>query len=340
MEILARLNTKKLIFIGTMALFAAGFTGFEISQNRIASGILPGDSFAPFREPTTSKYVAPLLFCSEASPDHKDKDLTKKLTQLVADDTVQGKIQNASISVRDLKTGVWASVNENDKYSPASLMKVAEMLAYFKEAEKDPGLLSKEVKYGGIDIDANLQENFKPEKSIQKNTTYTVDDLITYMVEYSDNNAALVLNTLADKSIFKETYADLGLPVPPSSDAGTADYMSVKLFSRFFRIFYNATYLTPELSEKALKLLLKVNFPQGIAGGIPSGIEIANKFGERTVLAEDGSVDYRELHDCGIVYLKDHPYLLCIMTKGDNLDTLSAVIREISSLVYKDISQH
>ncbi|MCU1386640.1 MAG: hypothetical protein JWL71_5337 [Acidobacteria bacterium] len=217
-------------------------------------------------------------------------------------------------------------------------MKVAEMLAYFKETEKEPKLLSKKVDYGGIDIDANLQENFKPEKSIQKNTTYTIDDLITYMVEYSDNNAALVLNNLADTSIFNEIYSDLGLPVPPSSNAGTADYMSVKLFSRFFRIFYNATYLSPDLSEKAIKLLLKAKFPEGIAGGIPSGIEIASKFGERTVLNTNGAADYHELHDCGIVYTTN-PYLLCIMTKGNDLTSLASVIRDISKLVYQNVAQ-
>lgn len=341
METIIRLGVKKLAIVSTVALFAAGFGGFEISQHRIFSGVLPSDpATTALREPTDSKYISPLLFCSEASPDHEDQGLTKSLTELIEKETKQGSVRNVSVYVRDLKTGVWAAVNENEKYSPASLMKVAEMLAYFKESEKEPNLLSKKVEYGGIDIDANLQENFKPEKSIEKNHTYTIEDLITYMVEYSDNNAALALNTLANKSIFNEIYSDLGLPVPPSSNAGTADYMSVKLFSRFFRIFYNATYLNPELSEKAIKLLLLAKFPEGIAGGIPTGIEVASKFGERSVLKSDGLVDYRELHDCGIVYLKNHPYLLCIMTKGEDLSVLSSVIREISTLVYKDISQH
>ncbi|MEZ0208750.1 MAG: serine hydrolase [Candidatus Paceibacterota bacterium] len=313
--------------------------GFFASNNGIIPHIVSSyDVAKPFREKTASKYVSPLLFCSESTPSLEDKDLTQKLSKLVDVRIQDGTIDNASIYVRALTTGEWSGVNEDDKYSPASLMKVAVMLAYFKEAESNPGLLSEVIHYGGIDKDANSLENIKPEKSIQKDHQYTIDELIEYVIKYSDNNAALALNTLADKALFNEIYVDLGLPMPPtSSNPGTADYMSVKLFSRFFRVFYNATYLNTEFSEKAIKLLLEAKFPGGIASGVPKGTEIASKFGERTIVSGDGAVTSRELHDCGIVYAKDNPYLLCIMTKGGDLTKLSGVIREISTLVYKNI---
>jgi beta-lactamase class A len=323
-----------------VSMILIGFTlGILVDTKDLSVGLsqLRGGNPIALREKTESKYIAPLLFCSESAPSYEDKELTARLAKLISVRTSDGTIHSASVYVRTLNSGEWAAVNEDEKYSPASLMKVAEMLAYFKEAEADPGLLSKKIEYGGIDKDANSLENFKPEKSIQKGATYTIDDLISYMIQYSDNNAALVLHTLADKSAFSEIYSDLNLPVPPETNAGTAEYMSVKVFSRFFRVFYNATYLSPEFSEKAIKLLLKTKFPEGIAGGVPPGSEIASKFGERTILKPNQTVDHRELHECGIVYAENQPYLLCIMTKGDDLLKLSQVIREISSLVYKDI---
>lgn len=325
------------IFWVTALLFSF-LLGFIASRKGLDTSLFQSETNGtPFREKTESKYISPPLFCSESAPSKENKDLTNKMTKLINGHVREGSIDNASVYVRMLTTGEWAGVNEDYKYSPASLMKVAEMIAYFKEAESDPNLLSKKIYYGGIDKDANSFENFKPEKSIQKNTSYTIDELIDYMIKYSDNNAALVLNTLAEASLFDEIYSDLGLPFPPASNGGSTDYMSVKLFSRFFRVFYNATYLSSSLSEKAIKLLLKAKFPEGIAGGIPEGIEVASKFGERTVLKQDVRMVNRELHDCGIVYAQKEPYLLCIMTKGKDLSALSSIIRDISSLVYKEV---
>jgi hypothetical protein len=44
---------------------------------------------------------------------------------------------------------------------------------------------------------------------------------------------------------------------------------------------------------------------------------------------------FRELHDCGIVYLPDNPYLLCVMTKGNDFAKMEKIIEEISRLSYE-----
>jgi len=42
-----------------------------------------------------------------------------------------------------------------------------------------------------------------------------------------------------------------------------------------------------------------------------------------------------QLHDCGIVYYPQRPYVICVMTKGRDLDVLKNVIKGISEIVYE-----
>lgn len=105
-------------------------------------------------------------------------------------------------------------------------------------------------------------------------------------------------------------FNDLGIPLPRDIDYA----LSVKEYASFFRILYNASYLTRENSEMALKLLSESKFRGGLAGKIPSDIVIAHKFGEREMIDENGS-SINQLHDCGIVYYTPYPYLICIMTR-------------------------
>ena len=126
--------------------------------------------------------------------------------------------------------------------------------------------------------------------------------------------------------------AEIGLKIDESTPS--EDFVSVKTYSSFFRILYTATYLNREMSEKALEMLSRAQFREGIPGKLPQKIKVAHKFGER------GFVDsnIKQLHDCGIVYLPNSPYLICIMTKGNDFNKLRQVISEISLIVYNQVS--
>jgi len=72
-------------------------------------------------------------------------------------------------------------------------------------------------------------------------------------------------------------------------------------------VLYNATYLDRDLSEKALELLANSNFKLGLRAGVSPTVTVADKYGERTAFDPQGNVQYRELHDCGIVYDQNGP---------------------------------
>jgi beta-lactamase class A len=150
------------------------------------------------------------------------------------------------------------------------------------------------------------------------------------MIEYSDNEAKeLILHTL-EPGFVEKVMADIGIKVNPGDNP---DFVSVKDYSGFFRLLYNATYLNRTLSEKALQILSKTRYNKGLVAGLPSGITIAHKFGERAF--SDSNI--KQLHECGVVYVEGSPYEICVMTRGTDFDQLASVIADISALVYKDV---
>jgi len=99
------------------------------------------------------------------------------------------------------------------------------------------------------------------------------------------------------------------------------------------RILYNSSYLNFEMSNKALMLLTQTDFPNGLVAGVPDSVVVAHKFGEQ----KNG--DEQQLHDCGIVYYQENPYILCVMTKGYEIPELASIIKEISQQVYNEVKQ-
>jgi hypothetical protein len=86
------------------------------------------------------------------------------------------------------------------------------------------------------------------------------------------------------------------------------------------------------MSEKALSLLAATTFAYGLTAGLPPGVRAAHKFGER-ILADPARM---QLHDCGIVYAGNSPYLLCIMTQGPDQVALTGIMSDVSRLVYAE----
>ena len=162
--------------------------------------------------------------------------------------------------------------------------------------------------------------------------------LINYMIIYSDNNAvALLYNSLALND-FNKFFSDFGIFLPDVS--GTPqDFISPKTYALFFRVLYGSTYLSRYDSEKALELLSQAEYKDGLVAGVPNNISVSHKFGEYGAIdnVNPNSYTSREFHDCGIVYYPDHPYLLCIMTKGTDLSKLQNLVKETSQIVYDEV---
>lgn len=333
-------QTKKSIYFFIVTSIFFGFLiGFFTSEIKQKTKNIDNNEFQIIHSKIDSgKLTNPILDCS--SPKKTQVAKYRKI-EFELSDYIDNKIEKKdglttiSVYVRNMDSGAWIGVNEKESFAPASLLKVPVMLAYLKQSEKDSLLLNKILLYGSSNINKDIPQNIKPTVNLQKNQSYTVSEFIEAMIIDSDNEAmnSLILNL--PEVILDEVYLDLGLQIPGVRTAN--DFMSVYEYASFFRILYNASYLNIENSEKALEILSKVEFENGIRKPIPKDIIIANKFGERIFENPDGK-NLKQLHDCGIIYHPFNPYLLCVMTRGNDLKKQEKVIQDISEITYRNIN--
>jgi len=325
--------TLLLCILGALALFALGALLSPLFFDRVSvqRNVL---NPRPVRLGAEG-LINPLLYTDGGkAPSTQLEPLRSALAAAIADDVRNGLAVDVGVYAHELKTGQWTGVNESEKFSPASMLKVPVMLAYLKAAEANPDILDDRLRYDNP-INLNASEDIKPLKTIERGAPYTADELLAFMIQYSDNNAmALLINHLGEEAV-KSVYTDLQIPYPTSTV--TSDFLNPRQYSRFFRVLYSATYVNRELSEKALKLLAYPDFPQGLQAGVPSTVTVAAKFGERYFFDADLHSN-RELSDCGIVYHPERPYFLCIMTKGNDFVKLGTVIRDVSAAAWRSIT--
>ena len=152
------------------------------------------------------------------------------------------------------------------------------------------------------------------------------------MIIYSDNDAAALLNMEIDFNLYQKILKDLELPVP---DKKQMNYeITVRECSRFLRVLFNSSILKPESSEYALQLLVQSGFKAGLSKYIDPSIKIARKFGERSFAGA------QQLHETGIFYYHDRPYILTVMTKGPDHTALPEVIAQVSRMVFESLNDN
>lgn len=281
------------------------------------------------------RFTNPLLDCDIAAETLGDAHLRpfkRKLKEIIDGRIAAGDTTHVSVFVRHLDSGSSFGINSKELFAPASLLKVPLMMAWLKRAERNPAVLMQKFTFDGR-RDLTATQSVKPRETLRPGVAYTVDDLLYRMLAYSDNNAWWLLLTNIDTKELDAIVADLDVNFDPAKAAG--DSISVRAFSSFFRVLYNATYLNREMSEKALEYLSHMDFRDGIIAGVPIGVPVASKFGERTL--ENSGV--RELHEFGIVYHPKGPYLIGIMTKGNDFGRLVTVLRDISFEVYGEMER-
>ena len=272
------------------------------------------------------RFINPLLECEmPLSYSNSMSDLENGLSRKVDELIRQKKVSHVSIYFRDLNNGPWIGIHENERFSPASLMKVPILISYYKWAEEDEGLLERKLKVT-MSREETISQNIIAPRQVETGREYTVDELLEYAILYSDNLAANTLLQNIDMRRLDQTYIDLGVAVPDVNNP--ENFITVREYASFFRMLFNSSYLSREMSERALELLSRVSFDKGLVAGVPPYITVAHKFGERRL------PDSLQLHDCGIVYRSKSPYLLCVMTRGDDFLEMEAAIQELSALSF------
>lgn len=312
----------QLIFTG-MACFILGCLFILVTNKCNLQKTFTGD-FSEVRE-SGYQYINPLLEC-EYVDNLGNTELAGLKTGV---EKILERYNDLEVGVyyRDLTNGPWFGINEDLPFAPQSLLKLPTAFAYYKIAENNPQILKTKIVYDQTLSNTNIGEN------LQLNEEYSVEFLIQRMLKLSDNAAFnLLVAHLANETILK-VHQDLGIAYP--EEVTPDDFVSVKTYASIFRVLYNSSYLSRKYSEQILGFLIESKYQDGLVAGVPEEVKVAHKYGIRN--SDDSSVK-SQLHDCGIVYHPQKPYILCAMSKGEDKDRLTEVIQKVSKLVYGEVS--
>ena len=291
--------------------------------------------FYPVLPECQYEFINPQFACGSQVEEMAGEraELRNHIESYVKEVKASGNAVEVAVYFRELLDGPMFGINDRIQFIPASLLKLPKVLAVYALAEQDPRLY--EATLMATRTPDSLVQHFMPTDHITVGTSYTVAEVAEFSLEYSDNTADWMINQLLIQSdggteILEDTFTTLGI-INPGGDIALAS-MSAKQYGSIFRQLYNASFLNEAQSEAVLTAMVRSPFDKGLRRGIPGDIAVAHKFGERFL--ESGE---RHLHDCGIVYYPGRPYVLCIMTRGTNFDTLSRIIGHISQEVFTEI---
>jgi beta-lactamase class A len=270
-------------------------------------------------------YTKPLLMADSPSESADFLDLKSNIIEAINATSTTGGVSTVSVYFRDLNSGRWISINGSEQYSMASIMKLVTMMYHLHVDEVKPGWLNQKILVERSLTGDNIQTQEGPALVLGKE--YSVKELITYMIKYSNNNATAHLNSFIEFNDYKLFFSDIGLPLP---DPKASDYtLTSDQCSRFLRLLYNSSVLTNRNSEFALSLLTESVYHGGLLRNIgEKDLKVAHKFGERFY------PDANQMHETAIFYNNENPYLITVLTNGKDTAQEAALIGKIGAIAY------
>jgi len=227
--------------------------------------------------------------------------------------------EKAGFFLQDIQTGSWLGINERTGYVPASLLKVPIMISILKKVEREEIKLTDKIELIKNDLDKNSGKVYL--KGAGTKITYW--ELIKEMILSSDNTSKNALKRQLSDSEINAIFTHVGISNPYILQNGQV--VTPRGYARILKSLYYSTYLSSDLSEKALDLMTDTEIESLISAGIPYQIQIAHKFSERP----------DTLGDCGIIYHPTNPYFLCVMVKDIELNQARQLITNLSKLTYE-----
>ena len=248
-------------------------------------------------------------------------DLTDTLEKTYVD-PLKATNETWAIAAIDLSDHAYSTVNAEASLQSASVIKAFIMAAVFDKLVYTDGATEPSSDY---------------ESSLKS--------LLTQMITVSDNDAAnelarrlgggdfqkgaSVLNEFCQEHGYTSTH--LGrefLASNPTDD----NYTSASDCCRLLSDIYSGTMVNADASADMLALLKAQTRTGKIPSGVPSGVETANKTGELSAGDGLGVVE----NDIAIVFDKEHPYVLCVLSNNiQNNSSAQETIKKISADVYQ-----
>lgn len=235
-----------------------------------------------------------------------------------------------AVAVKDLTSQEEFLINPDEVMPQASSIKITVLAQLYLQAQQgklkltDEYVVRKEDLVPGSDIMLGLTPGV---------TRLTLRDLATMMVAVSDNSATNVLidrvglenvNSMLESLGLHNTRLRRKMMDLKAASEGRENVSTPREMMTLLETAFRGKLLNREMTDDFLKIL-STHKESSLLQGLPDDAVAASKPGELEAVRNDS----------GIVFVKNRPYILCVMTAylKDEKDG-SAAIRKISSLAY------
>jgi beta-lactamase class A len=234
------------------------------------------------------------------------------------------------LAVKDLTSGETFFIHGDEIMPQASSIKIAVLANLYLQAQQgklkltDEYVVRKEDLVPGSDIMLGLTPGV---------TRLTLRDLATMMVAVSDNSATNIIidrvgmdnvNSMLESIGLHSTRLRRQMMDLKAAGEGRENVSTPREMMTLLETIYRGKLLNKEMTTDFIKML-STHKESSMLQGLPDDAVAANKPGELEAVRNDS----------GIIFVKNRPYILCVMTTylKDERDG-SAAIRKIAALAY------
>ncbi|HYL14790.1 MAG TPA: serine hydrolase [Terriglobales bacterium] len=294
---------------------------------------------APLREVPALRWMISFLLlvagaCGQtaATPQQSEKQevLWQKLESGIAD--VDRNLDGVlGVAILDLTTGQKFLLHPDDLFPQASSIKIAVLAELYRQAQQGKLKLTDLYTVQSSDLvpDSDIMGGLTPGI-----TRITNRDLATMMVAVSDNSATNVLidragmenvNALMDSLGLTHTRLRRKMMDVKAAGEGRENVSTPREMMTLLEAIYRGKVLNKEMTDDFLKML-STHKESFIPRDLPDDVRTANKPGELEAVRNDS----------GIVFAKNRPYVICVMTTYlKNERAGEDAITKISALAYR-----
>ncbi len=244
--------------------------------------------------------------------------------------TLQG---HTGFYYKNMVTGETLAYQENDTFTPASIIKLPMLMQIFRMAAKGEADLTERIKIRHEDKvpSCGALNRFTDEPVVDIRT------LCNLMTIISDNTATNVLISHYGTERLNKGFEEMGLEKTrvnrrlfdmESARKGISNYITPKEIGQLLEQLYNRTFVNEAVSQDILNILLEQQFDHKIPGMLPPGTKVAHKTGE------DDDIS----NDVGIVYAKA-PFVVCFVSNKTINHPFNMFIRETTLELFNQCNQ-
>jgi beta-lactamase class A len=255
-------------------------------------------------------------------------------------------LETLGISFYDAQTTIQWSYNADHYFHAASTMKLAVLLAVFRQIERGELTLDAPVhvrnRFTSIvnqePFMLDLAEDADPDVYSHLGKTLTVRELAYWMITKSSNLATNLLVDVVGIATIQHALDEMeidgvkvlrGVEDQAAFNAGLNNEVTANGLLKLLRLVAEGKAYSKQSSEEMLKIMLEQQYRSGIPAGLPKAARVAHKTGNISTVH----------HDAGIVFLEDRkPYVLVILTQFGAEIARGTAVAEVSRDIYNTLA--